>query len=531
MMKITRTWILLLMFALLLLASPAAYAEDLPEIKIDGLTYTPSPAAEEKDGVLMVPLQSLANAFLADVEWEDEGETAVIRIDDDEIRMKSGELNGEKNGHVFELDTFPYLKEDTLYVPLENTVEALDAKHRYDEDENRVEIESKHYDDLPKSFTNAMATFYEADSFDYTAHAELKSGGITYKFAIFGSMHQKEKQFSVKFESAFFKGDAIFTENAIYHRSGTEEIYRKEAIDDRLETYSDSSYTIGLLQLWYRVIDDIRVTTYKDPETNEKYKKISFEIDKDGVLEIIKEQSFATEEEKAEIDEMAEAVPGVKKILDTLEVEVVMLVDDEGYVADHTVKITFETDTMGYGKMMPVTVTVGSSYANFNNAEPIDIPSDDEVYDTFKEELYFNLSRVHNAVATYHFAKGEYPTHNGNADGIIDFEKLITFQGEISASENGFSDLYAKYDEAYMTETDPPFYIEFLYSVPSSSHYVKDGTENPDAEERTVIYYLDANGQVGAQIEKEDAPGEFSEEMIYLDDLKIYSEENKLGWY
>jgi hypothetical protein len=105
---------------------------------------------------------------------------------------------------------------------------------------------------------------------------------------------------------------------------------------------------------------------------------------------------------------------------------------------------------------------------------------------------------------------------------MVDFTKLTAFQEEISASEDAYSELWTKYDEAYENgEIDNEFYIDVMYSVPTSSYYISDEIINLEAHKKAVMYYVDADGEVGLKRQTEPGSGEFSEEIQYLSDLDI----------
>jgi hypothetical protein len=505
---------ILLISMMVFVVFTGALAAGEVKIKIDGQPYSPESGFVDKNGSLLVPLRSFSEALYAKVEWNAGTQTVSISKDGNQVHFKLEEKAATINGGSVELNEPAQLVNGSVYVPLREAAEALEAKVSWDSINKMIVIESKEYLHLPELVQQTMEKMLDLESYDYTASAALESGGISGKGEVFGT-YQKENQFTINLESAFFTFEAIVDGDTAYFRTNNEELYYMENLD--ILAINNPVDSIGILK---ELLTNINVEPHHDAESGSLYKKISFDIDKDKLLQFVAEHFSAEEEFQAELEELVETEPQFKQIFETLNIHVILLLDDQGHLVDLEAVVSFETDFFGAGKMMEVQGTFKLSFGNFNQAEPITIPTEDQIYDPFDDMLYWNLDSVRDSVLTYHLEKGEYPTATGDANGKVDFTKLITFQEEISETEDAYVELYDKYDEAYENgEIENEFYVNVLYEVPISTYYINETTVNLEAHKKAVTYYVDADGEVGLKMPTEPGSGEFEEEIKYLSDL------------
>ncbi|MBO8171072.1 MAG: copper amine oxidase N-terminal domain-containing protein [Bacillaceae bacterium] len=513
-MKRLTVWLLVLM--MMFSSLPMVSAQEQVQLKVDGNIYAGETSPVMENGVWLVPVRAVSESLYATLAWNGETKTVVVSKEEAELSFTVGQSVAVINGDSVTLSTAPVIRNGTLYVPLNELASGLNATVTKDASGQTITVESEEYRNAPAFILETGKKMMDIESVDYTSSFSLESGGMFFKGSIFGT-YQNNQTLSVHFRSAFIKGDWILTDENIYYRTGDEEKYRVEPLTEEIPLVSQPVQNMETLKA---LIENVKMEPYQD-SAGEAGKKISFDINKDQLIEFIV-QNFVPEEDqeqaRAELEEMVQSYPEYKKLFETLNIHVQLLVDHDGHVEDHAIIVTFDYDNSGYGEMMEVKSTFHFTYSNFNQAEPIQIPSEGDIYDRFKEYLSYSLGRVRNAVLTYHFMTGEYPTRNGKPDGIVDFTKLIAFEEEYASKEDGFAEIYEKYQEEY-GEEEAPFYIEFVYSVPESSYYIKESTRNLEASDRTVIYYVDQNGEVGVRLEKKPGSGTFERDLTYLEDL------------
>lgn len=84
------------------------------------------------DGRTLVPLRFIAEAFGAEVEWDEEKQEIAVTKGRAVIKMTVGSTDYTVNRKPAELDTAPVLSEDRTYVPLRAVAEALGEKVAWD---------------------------------------------------------------------------------------------------------------------------------------------------------------------------------------------------------------------------------------------------------------------------------------------------------------------------------------------------------------------------------------------------------------
>lgn len=99
------------------------------------------PFIDARDRTL-VPIRFVSEAMGADVDWENETQTAVIRKDGDTITYKIGDMKAFLNGEMHVFDTYGILKEDRTFVPLRFISEMLSCGVDWDGDTMTVLITS-----------------------------------------------------------------------------------------------------------------------------------------------------------------------------------------------------------------------------------------------------------------------------------------------------------------------------------------------------------------------------------------------------
>ena len=92
------------------------------------------------DGRTMVPVRFVSERLGADVTWESDTETAVIKYNGKEIRMPIGSNQVSVNGQAVELDTQAELYEGRTMVPLRFVSEVLGSKVEWDNAAHSVRV-------------------------------------------------------------------------------------------------------------------------------------------------------------------------------------------------------------------------------------------------------------------------------------------------------------------------------------------------------------------------------------------------------
>lgn len=73
----------------------------------------------------MVPIRALAEAFDADVKWNNDDRTVTIKYENETIVMTVGEKDYTINGETATMDTEAVIQGDRTYVPIRFAAEAM----------------------------------------------------------------------------------------------------------------------------------------------------------------------------------------------------------------------------------------------------------------------------------------------------------------------------------------------------------------------------------------------------------------------
>lgn len=132
--------------------APAAYADDSDilasisltpgssTIKINGTeTQAEAPYISE-NGVTLVPLRVICEAFNATADWNEENRTVTIQYNEVNVVLTIGSKAADVNGHTEELEAAPELSNDTTMVPLRFLAETFGAKVEYDEETQLITV-------------------------------------------------------------------------------------------------------------------------------------------------------------------------------------------------------------------------------------------------------------------------------------------------------------------------------------------------------------------------------------------------------
>ncbi len=176
-----------------LMTSGAAYAKE-PEtdsveieitigsdvIYINGEEYTTEPAYTVGDGVTLVPLRTVTEAFGAEVSWDDSGKI-VLSYKDVTITLEIGNYTAHINDYAEVMPAAPELMNDTAMIPLRFIAENFDADVDYDEQTDTVYIEKndESYGSTITSYTDKarIGDSYFNWSMDTPAQYFYASGG------------------------------------------------------------------------------------------------------------------------------------------------------------------------------------------------------------------------------------------------------------------------------------------------------------------------------------------------------------------
>ena len=78
-----------------------------------------------------IPLRSVSEAFDMTVDWDDAAKTATIKNDQYIVIFKNGDAGYSVNGTQKQMDTVPYIKDDSMMIPLRFLAEAIGKKVTY----------------------------------------------------------------------------------------------------------------------------------------------------------------------------------------------------------------------------------------------------------------------------------------------------------------------------------------------------------------------------------------------------------------
>jgi hypothetical protein len=99
----------------------------------------------DENGRTMVPVRFVSEMLGADVKWNNETRTAIIKTSDKNIIMTIGSKTPTVNGQAIELDTAAAMVEGRTMVPLRFVSEALDSKVTWDKGGNAVQVSDTAY--------------------------------------------------------------------------------------------------------------------------------------------------------------------------------------------------------------------------------------------------------------------------------------------------------------------------------------------------------------------------------------------------
>ncbi|GGH36104.1 copper amine oxidase N-terminal domain-containing protein [Paenibacillus segetis] len=128
-----------LAFSLLTLSSTTYAAGAKIQLKVDGVAITSEVKPESKNNRIMVPLRLISENLGAIVEWS---KSEVILVKGDmKVVLKLNSAVAEKNGEKMQLDVKPYLKNNSVFVPLRFITEAFDCNVSYSNNVVTVDTE------------------------------------------------------------------------------------------------------------------------------------------------------------------------------------------------------------------------------------------------------------------------------------------------------------------------------------------------------------------------------------------------------
>lgn len=109
-------------------------------ININGTDITTEPAYITVSGVTLVPLRTIAEAFGAQVEWDDESRQITITYSGVTIFLTVGSKAAIVNDHAEELEEAPIISGETTMVPLRFIAETFGAEVSFDETTQLITI-------------------------------------------------------------------------------------------------------------------------------------------------------------------------------------------------------------------------------------------------------------------------------------------------------------------------------------------------------------------------------------------------------
>lgn len=119
----------------------SAFGADDIKVIIDGksITFEGQPPVV-KDNRTLVPLRGILEALGAEVTWASETQTITAKKEDDSVVMKIGSKELVKNGEATQLDVAPELMEGSTMVPARAAAEAFGAEVTWDETAKTITI-------------------------------------------------------------------------------------------------------------------------------------------------------------------------------------------------------------------------------------------------------------------------------------------------------------------------------------------------------------------------------------------------------
>ncbi|MBQ3426716.1 MAG: copper amine oxidase N-terminal domain-containing protein [Clostridia bacterium] len=128
--------------AFLTAAAPITALADDINVTVDGKTLEFDVPAQIVEDRTVVPMRAIFEALGASVEWDGETKTVTSVKDDTEIKMTIGENVIYVNGTPIALDVAPMISEDRTLVPARAVAESFGADVDWDQDTRTVIIKS-----------------------------------------------------------------------------------------------------------------------------------------------------------------------------------------------------------------------------------------------------------------------------------------------------------------------------------------------------------------------------------------------------
>jgi hypothetical protein len=128
-------------------AASAPTAQEIIPVIVNGqkVKFPDTEPYVDENGRTMVPVRFVSEMLGADVKWDNETRTAIIKTSDKNIIMTIGSKTPTVNGQAIELDTAAAMVEGRTMVPLRFVSEALDSKVTWDKGANAVQVSDTAY--------------------------------------------------------------------------------------------------------------------------------------------------------------------------------------------------------------------------------------------------------------------------------------------------------------------------------------------------------------------------------------------------
>ena len=162
--------ILAVVLVLTMVMTPfTSFAEEGPKVNIDSkpIEFTVDsgiPFIDVNDRSL-VPLRLTMETYGAEVEWNADTSTAILKKDGIVVEVPVGENYILRNGEKVSIDTESVNKNDRIYLPIRAVVESFGSQIQWDPATQTVNIVSESID-AKKSILDAYAKNYEWESYD-----------------------------------------------------------------------------------------------------------------------------------------------------------------------------------------------------------------------------------------------------------------------------------------------------------------------------------------------------------------------------
>lgn len=110
------------------------------DIIINGSKLNTDAEPELVSDRVFIPIRAVTEAFGANVSWDDNTQTVLIKLNDDTVNITIGSNVVMKNGVSETLDCIPFISHDRTFVPVRFIAESFGARVVWDDDEKRVLI-------------------------------------------------------------------------------------------------------------------------------------------------------------------------------------------------------------------------------------------------------------------------------------------------------------------------------------------------------------------------------------------------------